>query len=73
MVQRARRGIQSVLGLGVRWRRHAGQSRIGDPTAWVAGGLESGQATQQRLGVCWCARFHGDDDVPGGRCKKIVG
>ena len=44
----SKRGIQRILRLGVRWRRHAGQLRIADPTAWVAGGLESERATQRK-------------------------
>jgi hypothetical protein len=35
----SKRGIQRVLRLGVRWRRHAGQSRIGDPGCLGRGGL----------------------------------
>lgn len=32
-LQASKRGIQRILRLGVRWRRHAGQLRIADPTA----------------------------------------
>jgi hypothetical protein len=67
----SKRGIQRVLRLGVRWRRHAGQSWIGDPGCLGRGGLRerAGDAARARevlVSGCCAATM-------SSRCKKMVG
>jgi hypothetical protein len=47
----SRRGAQCILRLGVRWRRHAGQVEVADPTTRVGWALQQAGDAAKGVGL----------------------